>query len=84
MRLRALLQSDAEELFRPVADFWIGLTRRHPIGMPVFDLVVYVVGVVVVWIFVGPTAGLAALAITLALYAWGMARVLRRRRGQSN
>jgi hypothetical protein len=75
------MRLNAGEWRKRYAAFWVGLTRKHPVGMPVVDLIFYVALVSLAWIFIGPTAGGAALALTLGLYGWGVVRVVRRRRG---
>ena len=79
-----MLGTEVSEVTKPYARFWVGLTRRHPVAMPMADLVIYVAVVSLAWIFVGSTAGVAALVITLALYGFGVVRVLRSRSGRSS
>ena len=74
------MRLDVDEWAKRYAEFWVGLTREHPVGMPIADLIFYVALVSLSWIFVGSTAGAAALALALGLYGWGVVRVLRRRR----
>ncbi len=81
--LMNLLQSDPRDLAEPYARFWVGLTRRHSVAVPIVDLLVYVALVSLAWVFLGTEAGVVALAITLGLYGWGVARALRRRSDRS-
>ena len=52
-----MLGTEVSEVTKPYARFWVGLTRRHPVAMPMADLVIYVAVVSLAWIFVGSTAG---------------------------
>ena len=82
VRFTEVLRKDPRDLAEPYAQFWIGLMRRHSVAMPIVDLLVYVLLVSLAWVFLGTEAGVVALAITLGLYGWGIARVLRRRSGR--
>ncbi len=77
------LRRDVDDFAKPIAESWVGLTRRHPVGMPIADLLIYSAIITLAWIFVSSTAGIAALALTLALYGLGIFRVLRKRYDQA-
>jgi hypothetical protein len=80
MRLTTLLKTDVDEIVNPYVRWWVGLSHKHPVAMPVLDLAVYAVPIALAWIFLGPAYGVLALGATVGLYGYAALRVWRRKR----
>jgi hypothetical protein len=80
MRLTTLLKADVEEMLNPYVRWWVGLSHKHPVAMPVLDLALYAALIALAWIFLGPAYGVLALATAVGLYGYVAVRIWRRRK----